>query len=60
MPMTAKEWLKENEWNNPPVESQMWSTHYTMMDTIMEEYAKYYLKNKMREIDRNTFLKEYL
>ena len=59
MPMTAKEWLKENEWSNLPVESEQWS-HYTMMDTIMEEYAKYYLKNKMREIDRNTFLKEYL
>ena len=57
--MTAKEWLKENEWDNVPVESEQWS-HYTMMDTIMEEYAKYYLKNKMREIDRSTFLKEYL
>ena len=59
MPMTAKEWLKENEWSNLPVESEQWS-HYTMMDTIMEEYAKYYLKNKMKEIDNTTFLKKYL
>ena len=57
--MTAKEWLKENEWSNLPVESEQWS-HYTMMDTIMEEYAKYYLKNKMKEIDNTTFLKKYL
>ena len=57
--MTAKEWLDKQEWENKFVESVAWS-HHTTMDSIMEEYAKYYLKNKMREIDRNTFLKEYL
>ena len=41
--MQAKEWLEKEEWDNLPVDSQKWS-HYTMMDTIMEEYAKVYLK----------------
>ena len=43
--MTAKEWLEKEEWDNLAVDSQKWS-HYTMMDKIMEEYAKVYLKIK--------------
>ena len=40
--MLAKEWLDENEWENRPIESDAFS-HYTMLDTLMEEYAKHYL-----------------
>jgi len=57
--MKAKEWLEEEEWENVPVDSQKWS-HYTMMDTIMEEYAKVYLKNKLEEINKNTKLNKFL
>ena len=57
--MQAKEWLEKEEWDNLPVDSQKWS-HYTMMDTIMEEYAKVYLKNTLEKIDKNTKLNKYL
>ena len=57
--MKAKEWLDIEEWENVPVDSQKWS-HYTMMDKIMEEYAKVYLKNKLEEIDKNTKLNKFL
>ena len=57
--MQAKEWLEKEEWENLPVDSQKWS-HYTMMDTIMEEYAKVYLKNKLKEIGNNTKLNKFL
>ena len=57
--MQAKEWLEKEGWDNLPVDSQKWS-HYTMMDTIMEEYAKVYLKNKLKEIGNNTKLNKFL
>ena len=57
--MKAKEWLDIEEWENVPVDSQKWS-HYTMMDKIMEEYAKVYLKNKLEEINKNTKLNKFL
>jgi len=57
--MKAKEWLDKEEWENVAVDSQKWS-HYTMMDKIMEEYAKVYLKNKLEEIDKNTKLNKFL
>jgi ABC-type histidine transport system ATPase subunit len=57
--MKAKEWLEKEEWENVAVDSQKWS-HYTMMDKIMEEYAKVYLKNKLEEIDKNTKLNKFL
>ena len=57
--MTAKEWLKKEEWDNLPVDSQKWS-HYTMMDKIMEEYAKVYLKIKLEEMSKKTKLNKFL
>ena len=57
--MTAKEWLKKEEWDNLAVDSQKWS-HYTMMDKIMEEYAKAYLKIKLEEISKKTKLNKFL
>ena len=57
--MTAKEWLKKEEWDNLAVDSQKWS-HYTMMDKIMEEYAKVYLKIKLEEISKKTKLNKFL
>ena len=57
--MQAKEWLDENEWENKPIESEAWS-HYTMLDTLMEEYAKVYLKNKLKEISNNTKLNKFI
>lgn len=57
--MKAKEQLEKEEWENVAVDSQKWS-HYTMMDKIMEEYAKVYLKNKLEEIDKNTKLNKFL
>ena len=57
--MTAKEWLKKEEWDNLAVDSQKWS-HYTMMDKIMEEYAKVYLKIKLQELSKKTKLNKFL
>ena len=57
--MTAIEWLKKEEWDNLAVDSQKWS-HYTMMDKIMEEYAKVYLKIKLEEISKKTKLNKFL
>ena len=37
--LKPKDWLDENEWENKPIESEAWS-HYTMLDTLMEEYIK--------------------
>ena len=49
--MNAKEWLDKNEWENRPIQSDAFS-HYTMLDTLMEEYAKCYL------IEHINYLKE--
>ena len=57
--MTAKEWLKKEEWDNLAVDSQKWS-HYTMKDKIMEEYAKVYLKIKLEEMSKKTKLNKFL
>ena len=57
--MTAKEWLDKEEWDNLAVDSQKWS-HYTMMDKIMEEYAKVYLKIKLEEMSKKTKLNKFL
>ena len=57
--MTAKEWLDKEEWDNLAVDSQKWS-HYTMMDKIMEEYAKVHLKIKLEEISKKTKLNKFL
>ena len=57
--MRAKDCLEQEEWENVAVDSQKFS-HYTTLDKILEEYAKVYLKNKLKEIDRNTRLQKYL
>ena len=57
--MRAKDWLEKEEWENVAVDSQKFS-HYTTLDKLLEEYAKVYLKNKLKEIDKNTHLKKYL
>lgn len=60
-PMSAKEWLDKNEWENRPIESDAFS-HYTMLDTLMEEYAKHYLTEYLKdvrkkvEIDKKKFI----
>ena len=59
--MSAKEWLNQNEWENRPIESDAFS-HYTMLDTLMEEYAKHYLTEYLKdvrkkvEIDKKKFI----
>ena len=57
--MRAKDWLEQEEWENVAVDSQKFS-HYTTLDIILEEYAKVYLKSKLKEIEKNTKLKKYL
>lgn len=49
--MSAKEWLDKNEWENKPIESEAFS-HYTMLDTLMEEYAKHYLTEYLKYINK--------
>ena len=49
--MSAKEWLDKNEWENRPIESEAFS-HYTMLDTLMEEYAKHYLTEYLKHINK--------
>ena len=59
--LKPKDWLDENEWENKPIESEAWS-HYTMLDTLMEEYAKHYLTEYLKdvrkkvEIDKKKFI----
>ena len=57
--MRAKDWLEKEEWENVAVDSQKFS-HYTTLDRLLEEYAKVYLKNKLKEIYKNTHIKKYL
>ena len=49
--MTAKEWLDKQEWENKFVESIAWS-HHTTMDRIMEEYAKHYLTEHLKYVQK--------
>jgi hypothetical protein len=51
--MTAKEWLDKQEWENKFVESVAWS-HHTTMDRIMEEYAKHYMSERLKDISNKT------
>jgi hypothetical protein len=51
--MRAKEWLDKNEWGNQPIESDAFS-HYTMLDTLLEEYAKHYMSEQLKAISNKT------
>jgi len=51
--MTAKEWLDKQEWENRPIESDAFS-HYTMLDTLMEQYAKHYMSEQLKAISNKT------
>ena len=53
MSIESKEWLDKNEWGNQPIESDAFS-HYTMLDTLLEEYAKHYMSEKLRDISNKT------
>ena len=54
-----KDWLDENEWENRPIESEAFS-HYTMLDTLMKEYAKYYMKEKLKDIDNKINVNKFI
>lgn len=49
--MTAKEWLDKQEWENKFVESTAVS-HHTTMDRVMEEYAKHYLTEHLKYVQK--------
>ena len=49
----AKDWLEKNEWGNQPIESDAYS-HYTMLDTLMEQYAKHYMSERLKDISTKT------
>ena len=53
MSIESKEWLDKNEWGNQPIESDAFS-HYTMLDTLLEEYAKYYMSERLKDISNKT------
>jgi len=53
MSIESKEWLDKNEWGNQPIESDAFS-HYTMLDTLLEEYAKYYMSERLKDISTKT------
>ena len=57
--LKPKDWLDENEWENKPIESKAWS-HYTMLDTLMEEYAKYYMKEKLKDIEKKININKFI
>jgi len=57
--MSAKDWLEENEWENRPIDSDAFS-HYTMLDTLMEEYAKYYMKEKLKDIEKKINVNKFI
>jgi hypothetical protein len=45
--------LEKNEWENRPIESDAFS-HYTMLDTLMEQYAKHYMSEYLNDISKKT------
>ena len=51
--MSSKEWLDKNEWENKAIESTAFS-HYTMLDTLLEEYAKHYMSKRLKDISDKT------
>ncbi len=53
MSKESKEWLDKNEWGNQPIESDAFS-HYTMLDTLLEEYAKHYMSEQLKAISNKT------
>lgn len=53
MSKESKEWLDKNEWGNQPIESDAFS-HYTMLDTLLEEYGKYYMAERLKDISNKT------
>ena len=57
--LNPKEWLDENEWDNVPIESTAFS-HYTTLDTLMEEYAKYYMKEKLKDIEKKININKFI
>lgn len=57
--MSAKEWLDKNEWDNIDVDSSIYP-HSTKLDKIMEQYAKHYLKEKLKDISEKTKLEKFL
>ena len=57
--LEPKEWLSENEWENKPIESDDFS-HYTMLDTRMAEYAKYYMKEKLKDIEKKININKFI
>ena len=50
--MSAKDWLDSNEWENSDISSQTYP-HYTKLDKVMEEYAKHYLKEKLKALSNS-------
>jgi hypothetical protein len=57
--LEPKDWLDENEWENRPIESESFS-HYTMLDTLMKEYAKYYMKEKLKDIENKINVNKFI
>lgn len=57
--MRAEEWLDKNEWENKAIESTAFS-HYTMLDTLLEEYAKYYMKEKLKDIEKKININKFI
>ena len=57
--MSAKKWLNDNEWPNKPIDSDAWS-HYTHLDVIMEEYAKHYMKEKLKNIGNTIKINKFI
>jgi hypothetical protein len=57
--MSAQKWLNENEWPNQPIDSDAYS-HYTTLDILMEEYAKHYMKEQLKNIGSKINIKEFI
>jgi len=57
--MSAKKWLNENEWPNKAIDSDARS-HYTHLDILMEEYAKHYMKEQLKNIGSKINLNKFI
>ena len=57
--LEPKQWLDKNEWENTPIDSEAWS-HHTMLDTLMKEYAKYYMKEKLKGIEKKININKFI
>lgn len=58
--MDAKEWLRKNEWPDLAINNEMHTQHYTYMHSILQEFAKEYMKSKLNGFSNSIRVNKYI